>query len=353
MTFVTKPATIAGNSMRASAEHGARASCPPHAVARLPRMSSDDAVLRVALPVPLARLFDYRAPERRGRRQAAVGGRVRVPFGPRELIGVVADVGAGRCGARAKRSAALALLDVAPLLHGELLDSLRWLARYAHAPLGEVLATALPAPCARASRCPTPHDLGLAADRRRVARRAQARRRRRVGWRRCCAAGALRKTRSTTPLPGWRAAARALRETRPGRSDPDRCPRASPARRTPGPALNDEQRAAVEAIVAHRRLRRGAARRRHRQRQDRGLPAGDRRLPGARATGAGARAGDRADAADARALPRAPRRAGACAAFGPERHRARPRVDRRRARRGARDRRHALGGVHAAAAKRA
>src|SRR5690606_40635362 len=41
--------------------------------------------------------------------------------------------------------AALAWIDEAPLLHGELLATARWLARYLHAPLGEVLATALPA----------------------------------------------------------------------------------------------------------------------------------------------------------------------------------------------------------------
>jgi primosomal protein N' (replication factor Y) len=37
------------------------------------------------------------------------------------------------------------LPDPAPLLQGELLASLQWLAGYLHAPLGDVLATALPA----------------------------------------------------------------------------------------------------------------------------------------------------------------------------------------------------------------
>ena len=36
------------------------------------------------------------------------------------------------------------MLDVEPLFRGELLDSLRWLVRYTHAPAGEVFATALP-----------------------------------------------------------------------------------------------------------------------------------------------------------------------------------------------------------------
>src|SRR5688572_21787380 len=113
-------------------------------VARLRRMSSDDAILRVALPVPLARLFDYRAPAGTRASDALVGARVRVPFGARELIGIVAEVGPPDPDAPDPKPA-LAVLDAAPLLHGELFDSLRWLARYVHAPLGEVLATALPA----------------------------------------------------------------------------------------------------------------------------------------------------------------------------------------------------------------
>ena len=49
---------------------------------------------------------------------------------------------------------ALELPDGAPLLAGELLDSLRGLARYLHAPLGEVLATALPAMLRRGEPLP-------------------------------------------------------------------------------------------------------------------------------------------------------------------------------------------------------
>src|SRR5690606_41422009 len=63
--------------------------------------------------------------------------RVRVPFGPRELVGVVAAIGPPAADAPELR-AIIERLDQAPLLHGELLASLRWLARYTHAPLGEV-----------------------------------------------------------------------------------------------------------------------------------------------------------------------------------------------------------------------
>src|SRR5690606_40248966 len=98
-------------------------------------MSADAPVLQVALPVPLPRLFDYRAPAGLAATPALAGCRVRVPFGPRELVGVVAGAGAPAGDAPDLREA-LALLDPEPLLRGELFESLRLLARYTHAPPG-------------------------------------------------------------------------------------------------------------------------------------------------------------------------------------------------------------------------
>ena len=103
-----------------------------------------DAVLRIVLPLPLPRAFDYLAPEGVTVDSALVGCRVRVPFGPRELVGFVDAVGTPDADAPELKRA-LAVLDFEPLLHGELLSTLRWTARYYHAPLGEVFATALPA----------------------------------------------------------------------------------------------------------------------------------------------------------------------------------------------------------------
>ena len=90
------------------------------------------------MPLPLPQLFDYALPPGTPADPGLVGRRVRVPFGKGEKIGVVAAVGetADTEGLRAVAE----ILDDAPLLDGELLASLRWLARYLHAPLGEVLA---------------------------------------------------------------------------------------------------------------------------------------------------------------------------------------------------------------------
>ncbi|RXR03547.1 primosomal protein N' [Pseudoxanthomonas composti] len=100
--------------------------------------------LRVALPVPLPRVFDYLPPESLKVEGELSGRRVRVSFGSRELVGLI--VGEGEAQDADALKQALELLDPAPLLAGELWQSLQWLARYTHAPLGEVLATALPVP---------------------------------------------------------------------------------------------------------------------------------------------------------------------------------------------------------------
>ena len=52
-----------------------------------------DAVLKVALPLPLPRLFDYLPAEDAPADVADIGRRVRVAFGNRQLCGVVAAVG--------------------------------------------------------------------------------------------------------------------------------------------------------------------------------------------------------------------------------------------------------------------
>ena len=110
---------------------------------------------QVALPLPLPQAFDYLPAAGIASRDAAIGGRVRVPFGNRELVGVV--VGCGPVPDGAELRPVLGQLDPEPLFHGELLQSLRWLARYTHTPLGEVLATALPAALRRGDPLPETH----------------------------------------------------------------------------------------------------------------------------------------------------------------------------------------------------
>ena len=95
------------------------------------------------MPVPLPRLFDYLPPEGEAIAGDWIGRRVRVPFGRTEHIGIVLELGAPESPIESLK-AAVGVLDAAPLLGPELLETLRFCARYYHAPIGEVLATALP-----------------------------------------------------------------------------------------------------------------------------------------------------------------------------------------------------------------
>ncbi len=216
----------------------------------VPAPTASTRVLRVALPVPLPRLFDY-LPVGGTAHPAAIGCRVRVPFGPRELVGVVVDMGAPADGIDGLREA-IAVLDAVPLLQGELLESLQWLARYTHAPLGEVFATALPSALRRGEPLPDTGtwawqltEAGLSA---RSGLRAGSRPRRLAD---CLADGGRDEDALTDTVDGWRAAARSLVARGLLERVPSTVGRQAPAR-MPGPVANDEQAAAIAALAQAR-----------------------------------------------------------------------------------------------------
>ena len=77
--------------------------------------------IRVVLPVPLQRCFDYHAPT-----GCQPGMRVRVPFGRRELIGVVLECDITPECAPEQLKAVSAVLDEQPLLPPAILDLCRF-----------------------------------------------------------------------------------------------------------------------------------------------------------------------------------------------------------------------------------
>src|SRR3546814_962587 len=100
-----------------------------------------DTWVRVALDVPLAGLFDYRA-------QAAVpvGTRVIVPFGRRKLVGVVVgNPEQPSVDAAQVRDVEQVLQDLPPL-PADWLRLARFAADYYQRPLGEVMLPAMPPP---------------------------------------------------------------------------------------------------------------------------------------------------------------------------------------------------------------
>ena len=206
-------------------------------------------ILRIALPLPLPRLFDYLPPGSVAAGPEDVGRRVRVPFGPRELVGVVAATGPAEGEAPALREA-LAWLDDEPLVRGELLATARWLARYLHAPLGEVLATALPAALRRGEPLPDTATWAraLTGEGRAAAGslRAGGRPRRLAEALR---AGPVSEDLLDDLVDGWRAAARSLQERGLLARVPLPGP-AGPASALPGPVPTAEQSEALDALRA-------------------------------------------------------------------------------------------------------
>ncbi|MDA8191482.1 MAG: primosomal protein N', partial [Gammaproteobacteria bacterium] len=114
--------------------------------------------IRVGLPVPLRRSFDYEH-----ERPLAPGVRVRVPFGRRVLTGIVIEVPADPVADVALRPI-LEVIDAEPLLTGEQLQLLRFAADYYHHPLGEVLFAALPAGLKHGQGAAPPRAYRLTAD---------------------------------------------------------------------------------------------------------------------------------------------------------------------------------------------
>ncbi|GAA0793740.1 primosomal protein N' [Marinobacterium sediminicola] len=100
-------------------------------------------IFRVAIPTPLYRLFDYRPPIY-GPETAQPGCRVRVPFGRREVIGVLVSLETESEFPLSKLKPALELLDTTPVLTQDLFQLTSWAAQYYQHPLGDALQQALP-----------------------------------------------------------------------------------------------------------------------------------------------------------------------------------------------------------------
>ena len=207
-----------------------------------------DALLRIALPVPLPRGFDYLPPPGHTISPADVGRRARVPFGPRELVGVVTEVVPAGDQTHELRQV-LALLDPVALFRGELLESLHWLARYTHAPLGEVFATALPAPLRQGEPLPESHTWAwrLTDDGAANADGLRQGRPRRLAEQ--LKPGPVDEDALDLRMEDWRSAARALAKR--GYAERVAVPASAPAPHPQaGPTLNEEQQAAAASIVA-------------------------------------------------------------------------------------------------------
>ncbi len=102
-----------------------------------------ETVVRVAIPSPLRKLFDYRLTDASSS-PPKIGARVRVPFGRREVVGVVVEHADDSSVPESRLRRIIATLDDEPLLGAALIRVLQWAAGYYHHPPGEVWLSAFP-----------------------------------------------------------------------------------------------------------------------------------------------------------------------------------------------------------------
>src|SRR5690348_16943582 len=203
-------------------------------------------IARVALPVPVPLVFDYRS-DAIGMRP---GCRVRVPFGRTHRVGVVVDIAPEAEVDAARLKTIEAVLDDEPLLDAELLANLRRASEYWCGAIGEVVFGALPL-ALRDGRATS--SFAEEAWRATVAGTAT----RDAGTRRGGSAALLETLGDSvlsaseldTLLPGWRAAARRLAAA--ALIERAQVRQGSPvAREGTTPILHDEQADALAELLA-------------------------------------------------------------------------------------------------------
>lgn len=211
-------------------------------------------ILKIAVNVPLSRLFDYLPPD--GIAAIRPGSRVIVPFGRREKIGVVMAQSDSSELPTGKIRQCLATLEDEPILSAEDLRLISFTSDYYHHPIGEVVAAALPAllrqgkPLFPTLAFVAISDAGASADVEELAKRAprQADLLERI---RDAGGNGIDIESLTELIPTWRRAAKPLLEKgmivrfdAKADAEPLQCDVAA----SPGPVLNDDQCAAVAML---------------------------------------------------------------------------------------------------------
>lgn len=102
-------------------------------------------ILKIAVPSPLPRTFDYLLPQDFAVDLIKPGMRVLVSFGRQKLVGMVMAIANESEVDPAKLKEILAILDHEPLVPKAMLELISWTSNYYHHPIGDVVANALPA----------------------------------------------------------------------------------------------------------------------------------------------------------------------------------------------------------------
>ena len=102
-------------------------------------------VLKIAVPVPMHRIFDYLPPAGINHSSVRPGVRVEVPFGRSRKTGILLEITDASDIAPERLRAASRIIDTTPLLSEADLRLMEWASHYYHHPIGEAMSAALAA----------------------------------------------------------------------------------------------------------------------------------------------------------------------------------------------------------------
>jgi len=119
--------------------------------------------LRVAIPSPLRKLFDYLPPVTLQEREYLPGMRLLVPFGPRKLIAILVEVVDQPQIESSKLKAVIEVLDTSPPQPKFILDLALWSAQYYQHPIGDALLQSMPIHLRKGNSCERVHEYLLHA----------------------------------------------------------------------------------------------------------------------------------------------------------------------------------------------
>ena len=111
---------------------------------KVARMSPVSIFLRVAVPSPLRRCFDYLPPVGADVHTLQPGMRLRVPFGRSSVVVILLAISDETTVPKSRLKRVVEVLDASPVLSPVLLKLLMWAGAYYQHPIGEVMSNALP-----------------------------------------------------------------------------------------------------------------------------------------------------------------------------------------------------------------
>jgi len=108
------------------------------------RMSTPTSILRVAIPSPLRKTFDYLPPLIDDSISLKPGMRLKVPFGKREIIGILLELSTTSLIPLHQLKTVSSIIDKEPLIPETLLKLYHFASDYYHYPLGAAIAASCP-----------------------------------------------------------------------------------------------------------------------------------------------------------------------------------------------------------------